>query len=133
MKMRLFVNKHWKSITWGAFILITCSLPGDELNRVKLINIPHMDKLVHLVLYLIFSLLLISENNAKKYANGVTVNAIITAAGIALGYGAMVELLQYYIFTSRSAELWDMIANTLGFIAAAFAYQWVNRVTDGYI
>jgi len=61
------------------------------------------------------------------------VNAIIIAAGVALSFGAMVELLQYYVFTSRSAEIWDMIANTIGFIAAAFAYQWVNRVTDGYI
>lgn len=133
MRMRHFINRHWKSITWGAFILITCSLPSDELNRVKLINIPHIDKLVHLVLYFIFTLLLVSENNVKKYANGVTVNAIIIAAGVALGFGAMVELLQYYVFTSRSAEIWDMIANTIGFIAAAFAYQWVNRVTDGYI
>lgn len=131
--MQKFWNYHWKSIVWALFILVLCGLPGNEINKVKFIDIPQFDKFVHFFLYFVFTLLLISENNKQKSFRKVTVDAILIAAAISLGYGAVIEILQKYLFVNRSAEIWDMIANTSGFLVAVLSYRVVNRVTEGYL
>jgi VanZ family protein len=131
--MRKFWSKHWKSIVWGVFILVLCGTPGNQINKVKFIDIPHLDKFVHFILYFVFTLLLISENNTQRSHRKVTVNAILIAAAISLSYGALIEILQKVLFINRSGDTWDMIANTFGFILATLLYRQINRVTEGYI
>lgn len=126
-------NTHWKSIVWAIFILALCGIPGNQINKVKVIDIPHMDKFVHFFIYYVFTLLLISENNNWKHRRKVTVNAFLIAAAISLGYGALIEVLQKILFINRSADIWDMIANTFGFLLAALSYRQVNRITEGYL
>lgn len=131
--MRVYWNNHWKSIVWAAFILVLCGIPGNQVNKVKFIDIPHLDKFVHFFLYFAFTLLLISENNKQKKFRKVTVDSILVAAAISLGYGALIETLQKVLFIDRGADIWDMIANTFGFLAAVISYRQVNRITEGYI
>lgn len=126
-------NIHWKSIVWAIFILVLCGIPGNQINKVKFIDIPQMDKLVHFFLYYMFTLLLISENNTQKHHRKVTVNAILLAATISLGYGVAIEILQKVLFINRGADIWDMIANTFGFLLAALSYRQVNRITEGHV
>ena len=128
-----FWHVHWKSIVWGIFILMLCSIPGNQINKVKFIDIPYLDKFVHFFLYFVFTLLLISENNTQKHHRKVTVNAILIAAAITLPLGALIEILQKAIIINRSAEIWDMVANIFGFLAATLSYRQVNRITEGYI
>lgn len=128
-----FWDRHWKSIVWAAFILVLCGIPGNQINKVKFIDIPHLDKFVHFFLYFVFTLLLISENNKQRNYRKVTVDAILIAAAISLSYGALIEILQKFIFINRSAEILDMVANTFGFLLAALSYRYINRLTEGYI
>ena len=128
-----FWHVHWKSIVWGIFILMLCSIPGNQINKVKFIDIPYLDKFVHFFLYFVFTLLLISENNTQKHHRKVTVNAILIAAAISLPLGALIEILQKAVIINRSAEIWDMVANIFGFLAATLSYRQVNRITEGYI
>jgi VanZ family protein len=129
----MFWKNHWKSIVWAAFIMFVCAIPSDQVSKVSLLKIPHLDKVIHFILYFVFALLIISGNNALREKRDVTVNAIIWAAAITLSYGIVVEILQHFIFTTRSAEFWDIVANIFGFLAAAFAYRPANRITDGYL
>ena len=108
-------------------------MPSDQMSKVSWINIPHFDKVIHFMLYFIFTLLLISGNNSQKHQRRVTINAILWAAAISLPYGIVVEVLQHFIFTTRSAEFWDIVANILGFLTASLAYRPANRITEGYI
>ena len=127
------LRKYWKSIVWAIVILILCGLPGNEVSKVKFIDIPYFDKFVHLSLYLVFTLLLISDNNSKRKSNEVSVKAIILATIAAIIYGILIEVLQKYLFINRGAEIWDEVANTLGVLIAIFCYRWINRITDGYL
>ena len=120
-------------MVWAAFIFVLCSIPGNEINKVKVIDIPHFDKFVHFIFYFVLTLLLISENNTQKHLRKVTVNAILIAAAISLSYGALIEILQATLFVHRSGDIWDMAANTVGFIVAAISYRQANRITDGYL
>ncbi|NVO08538.1 MAG: VanZ family protein [Bacteroidales bacterium] len=128
-----FLRNHWKSITWAAFILLLCGIPGNQIDKVKFIDIPHIDKIVHTSFYLVFSLLLISENNSLKQQQKATLKAILIAAAISISYGVLIEIFQKFIFINRSAEFWDVVANTFGFILATLSYRLVNRITQGYI
>lgn len=128
-----FWREHWKSIVWGAFILILCSIPGNQINKVKFIDIPYLDKFVHFFLYYVFTLLLISENNRQKHHRKVSVNAILIAAAISLPIGALIEIIQKAVIINRSSDIWDMVANVFGFLAATLSYRQVNRITEGYI
>lgn len=128
-----FWYEHWKSIVWGVFILMLCSIPGNQINRVKFIDIPHLDKFIHFFLYFVFTLLLISENNTSKHHRKVTVNAILIAAAISIPTGAIIEILQKVILIGRSSDVLDLVANVFGFLAATLSYRQVNRITEGYI
>ena len=57
----MFIKTHWKSIIWAIVILILCGIPGDDIDKVRFIDIPHLDKFVHGVLYFVFTLLLINK------------------------------------------------------------------------
>ncbi|HCT29672.1 MAG TPA: VanZ family protein [Bacteroidales bacterium] len=131
--MRRIWRNHWKSIIWAIFILVLCSIPGNQINKVKIIDIPQFDKFVHFFFYFVFTLLLISENNKLKLQKNVTVDAILIAASISLGYGGIIEIMQKELFINRGADIWDMVANTIGFLVAAISYRSVNKVTDRYI
>lgn len=128
-----FLKNHWKSIIWAAFILILCGIPGNQINKVKIIDIPHFDKIVHLSFYFTFTLLLISENNPQKQNRKIAIKAIFIAAIISMIYGVLIEILQKTLFTNRGAEIWDVVANAFGFILAALSYRLVNWITRGYI
>ena len=131
--MAKFWEDHWKSIVWAIFILVLCGIPGDDVPKVKFFDIPHFDKFVHFFFYFVFTLLLISENNPHKHQYKVTVNAILVAAAISLSYGALIEILQKVLFINRGADIYDMIANTAGFLIAALTYRNVNWLTEGHI
>jgi len=128
-----FLKNHWKSITWAAFILLFCGIPGNQINKVKIIDIPHFDKIVHLFFYFTFTLLLISENNSQKQHRKITGKAIFIAAIISISYGILIEILQKLVFINRGAEIWDIVANAFGFILATLSYRLINRITREYI
>lgn len=131
--MFVFLKNHWKSITWAAFILLLCGIPGNQINKVKFIDIPHFDKIVHLSFYFTFTLLLISESKSQKQQQKATIKDILIAGVISMSYGIFIEILQKLVFVNRGAEIWDVVANAFGFILAALSYRLVNRVTRGYI
>jgi VanZ family protein len=132
-KMLKFLKNHWKSITWAAFILLLCGIPGNEIDKVKFIEIPYFDKIVHIIFYFTFTLLLISENKTQKHQQKSTIKGILIIGIITMSYGVLIEILQKIIFINRGAEIWDVVANAFGFIFATLLYRLVNRITRGYI
>ena len=131
--MLKFLKSYWKTMVWAVLIFVLCGIPGNQLNKVKIIDIPHLDKFVHFSLYFVFTLFLISENNTQKHLRKVSVSTILIAAAISLSYGALIEILQKFLFINRGADIWDMVANTFGFLLAALTYRQVNRITKGYL
>lgn len=120
----------WKTYLWGAFILIICGIPGDELDSFNIVIIPYLDKMVHLVLYFIFAIFLFSSFS-KYYSNHYyKARTFIYGSTIALGYGVLIELMQLYVFTHRSFEILDIVGNIVGIIAALASYPAIHRLTE---
>lgn len=82
------------------------------------IPIPNKDKIVHFAFYFGF---------VFWWNKGLSIKQSKSLAmlyGIAISYGILMELLQYGFTTNRSADLFDIIANTMG---ASVAYIWIKR------
>ncbi|MGE0078400.1 MAG: VanZ family protein [Bacteroidales bacterium] len=127
-----FIKHHINSILWALVILILCGAPSSGFPKIGFLNIPHLDKIVHFGLYFIFTLLLVSEHNPLRCKQNVTKQSLIVGFSVAVIYGLLIEMLQWLVFTSRSAEFFDFLANTVGATLAILVYRLVNRYSKGW-
>jgi len=131
--MKSLITSYWKSITWALVILVVCLIPSNDLDKVRLIDIPYMDKYVHLGLYFIFTVFLISEVRKFKNIDSADINKYLGLIIAPFIYGLFIEFLQYSITTTRSASIWDVFANTIGIVLALLNYKWISRVMAGRV
>ena len=100
-------------ISFGGFGLDTGTL-----------NIPYADKLTHFVFYFVFVVLgcmLVRERSGARISLERTTWWILL---IAVGYGIIIEGMQYSFTRDRMMELWDMVSNTLGALAGMLVIRW---------
>lgn len=113
------IIKYWKPILVAALICYGSLTSGNNLNKVSIFHIHNMDKFIHLFLYFLLSVSLISSLFRNTYLKRKE-QKIITAV-LVISYGLLMEVFQYYFTKDRSPELLDAVANMLGcFIALLF-------------
>jgi len=54
----MFLKYNYPGITWAVFILIVLGIPGDQLSNRSFLQIPYLDKIIHMVLFLILVFLI---------------------------------------------------------------------------
>lgn len=105
-------------VLWGLLIAALSGVPGGSLPRFTLTNLLSTDKLAHFGVYFLLTALL-SWGLERQHSQSIErFSPKILAGAIAVGYGTLLEWLQYLIFVRRSAEWGDMLANTLGALTA---------------
>ena len=85
-------------------IALLCLMPGDEVPKV---NLPFLDKGVHLAMFLGFGLMW-----RWRFIHGSKIAGGIILAGLV--YSVVLELLQSHVASARSFELADIFANLIG-------------------
>lgn len=118
--------RYWISIIWAIVILILCGMPPKDVEAIKFVDIPYLDKIAHFALYLVFGLLVMAVltlHKRLKASNWIYVIAIL----ICILYGWLIEVLQRAIFPGRSYELMDLVADTAGAVIGVLLYGWVSR------
>lgn len=124
-----FIKRHINSILWAIIILLLCGAPSSEFPSMGFLNIPHLDKVVHFGLYVVFTLLLVSENNSLRLSGGITRKSAMIGFTLGVVYGAIIEIMQLLVFTSRGAEIFDFLANLVGSITAILCYKLLNKLS----
>lgn len=96
----------------------------------KIMVIPHIDKIVHFIMYFGFCLLAawvfdrsvyadrkntLSVNNPNKLYAGVLL--------LAITWGAIMEIFQHYMTLGRHFSVNDMLANAIGALAGILLYK----------
>lgn len=102
------------AIGWALFILIISLVPSDSLPEFKWINILAPDKLGHILVYAILTILLngglqkqYSQNKSRfKYAIWAFIASIV--------YGGLIETIQGTFLTDRFFDILDILANIIG-------------------
>lgn len=117
-------------MTWALFTLILCGWPGHQLPEINFWKWLRWDKITHLFLFGMQSFLLLMA--VKKNSPGATVN-YTTGWGLVLVttlYGGLLEILQYYVFTGRSGDVKDAIANGIGAILGGWIFRKMANKPD---
>lgn len=106
---------------WTIGIIIGSLLSGDTLDKVSILKIPFLDKIIHFlwyyILYILWYSFMLKQN--PKYVN--IYSRIILLVCIVC-FGLLLELLQQYVFIKRSAEINDFIADCIGSFIALITY-----------
>jgi VanZ family protein len=118
---KVLKSQRW-AIIWSVIIIVLCNikLPIPDGNGSFFFT--GFDKLVHLGFFYILTILLFygKINYQHNYSfRSLTIFKIIMISVI-LGGG--IELLQWKVFTYRSAEWWDFICDMMGAFMGVFSY-----------
>lgn len=106
-----FIKYNWPSITWAAFILVVCLMPGKDLPSI---NLWQFDKLEHMGVYIILAALTYWGWRRQTEYGWFHKHTFMKILIIAAVYGFAVEVMQKLFTTDRQFDLLDATANALG-------------------
>jgi hypothetical protein len=117
---------QWPAITWALLVLILCDIPMSDMpGGSKFFE--GFDKMVHLGFFFVLTVFLfygkIHQQNSFEYRLLTIVKIVLI--NVCLGGG--IELLQWKVFTYRSAEWWDFFSDMLGLGMGVFSYLLLHR------
>ncbi|MCX6330061.1 MAG: VanZ family protein [Bacteroidia bacterium] len=102
-----------------AFIIIILSLTSsEELQKISIIHFKGMDKVIHFIMYFVFMSVILFENRKRV---GRTGNLFLIAL-IPFFFGALMELLQSLLTSSRSGSIYDLIFNLAGILFSVLIF-----------
>jgi VanZ family protein len=119
----MFWRSIWPALLWAVFVLILCGFPGNKLPELTFLQWLKPDKIVHLFLFGVQCYLLIRGFRKQNEFSSVYKNAIVISIVVTISFGALVEVMQSYIFVHRSGDVRDAIANAIG----AFTGWWFYK------
>jgi VanZ family protein len=104
------IKQYYKSIIIG--LLITwLSLSGSKtMVPGRMLDIPYIDKMGHFTMYAFFSAVLLLDS-CRWQLNRSFIYPLML---IPLLFGAIMEIMQMTLTTSRKAETFDLLANVGG-------------------
>lgn len=99
------------AIAWALFILFATVANTSTLERLNLKSLFAYDKPIHAVLFGIQAYLLIRSGFLRTLDPKSRVGILVFMSGI---YGVLTEGLQFGLTTSRTFDVFDMLADVLG-------------------
>ena len=111
---------------WTLFTQIMVSIPGKFLPGQGLFNIPHLDKIAHVILFgglgLFWNLYFYYRKANTKYTP-LIILLILSA------YGVAIEYFQINFIPNRSFDTGDIIADICGAVCGYFASILILQLT----
>lgn len=105
------------AIIWFIISTILLTLPGSDIPKAGWLDKIHFDKIVHIGMFALLSLLwcfaLLKKTSDKKKLR----QWFLSVTVIWIVYGIAMEFVQRYFIPGRSFDINDMIADAAGAIA----------------
>ncbi|HRH63755.1 MAG TPA: VanZ family protein [Bacteroidia bacterium] len=122
----MFLKSTYPALIWALVIAILCGIPGKDIPHFSYLELLQFDKLVHASVFFVLTVLLLNS-----FTNGVAPTliksyAFLLAGTFCVAYGGLLEILQGAIFSERTADIFDFIANSFGCMLALI-YYWFFR------
>ncbi len=105
-------------------ILVLSILPADLGHDQPSFFFPGIDKLVHGLMYLVFTVVVLREYSGS---GRVSVGSLVLILTAILAYSVVIEMVQYYFISSRSGELLDVFANLAGILFGLIVVLIIRR------
>lgn len=120
------IKYQYPALLWTVIVLVLCNIPPTEGTTSKFF-FEGFDKMAHLGFFFVLSVLLLHGKIRQQNSYHYRILTVVKILAIAAILGGGIEMLQWKIFTYRSAEWWDFIADMLGACMAVFSYLLLHR------
>ena len=114
------------AIIWAVIVLILCDIPMTGTEGIPVFE--GFDKLVHTGFFFVLTVLLFYGKIRQQLSYTYRIITILKILLVTTFLGGGIELLQYYIFTYRSADWWDFFADMTGVGMGIFSYVLLHRL-----
>lgn len=114
IKQLLQQHAYKLSIGWALLILGLCSMPGRFIPSTSWLEMLSFDKWVHAGIFFV----LVSLLNFSVHFNHQNQTLFYIYFLLSVLYGGALEIMQATVFSERSADWYDMIANSFGCVVA---------------
>ncbi len=119
--------KHqYLAIGWAILTIVLCDIPTSGLGGSGLF-FEGFDKLAHTGFFFVLTVLLFYGKIRQQRSYSYRIVTILKIFIITAIIGALIELLQWKVFTYRSAEWWDLFCDMLGVSMGVFGYVLLHR------
>jgi len=119
-------QQKW-AILWTVVILVLCNMHMSQAKGGGFF-FEGFDKMAHLGFFFVLSVLLFYGKISYQHNFGFRTLTIFKIILISAIIGGGIELLQWKIFTYRSAEWWDFGCDMLGCFMAVFSYVLLHKL-----
>jgi VanZ like family. len=118
------IRKNILSISAGLIILYLSLASSETFNKIHVFHFRGMDKVVHFAMYAVFTGVILYENRKRIQTAG----NLFFAAFMPFIFGAILELLQSLITTTRTGSIYDLLCNLLGIVFSVVIYLLVRNL-----
>lgn len=122
----MMVRSFWRTFLWLIAITLLSCIPEQDIAQSPFFNIPHLDKIIHFIMYLFLSFLLM-QALFRFRPSGKHISFIIITSIVSFAYGGLMELVQSWFITSREGDIIDAAFNCAGVIAGIIIYELMRK------
>lgn len=122
------IRHQYLAIIWSVFISVLCFLPSNDLPGASHF-FEGFDKLAHTGFFFVLTVFLFFGKIKQQASYQYRLLTIIKILLIAGFLGGLIELMQWKLFTYRSADWWDFFCDLLGVGMGIFSYVFLHRFT----
>jgi len=108
----------WKTIAWTVFIMVLLLIPSQVIPGSR--EIPHRDKAVHMVFFMVFTILFMHDMLKIKRLKLIPISYILVTLLVVLSLALMTEGLQDIMKLGREGDIVDIFYDLLGFFLGLF-------------
>lgn len=119
------------AVIWTIVILVLCNMRMPDSDGPGFF-FEGFDKLVHLGFFFVLSVLLFYGKIRYQHNYSFRSLTIFKILLIAAILGGGIELLQWKMFTYRSAEWWDFACDMIGALMGVFSYVLLHSSNFGH-
>ena len=112
---------------WALIILILCGIPGRDIPHISFLELLSFDKFVHAGIFFVLVLLTIRGLILQGRYKDINTKPKMFAGFVCISYGGLLEVMQGTLFSERSADVYDFIANSFGCIIGIILYNKIER------
>lgn len=117
------------AILWTILIFLLCSTPGQYIPTTNWLELLSFDKFVHASIFFVLAgLWLVYFFRRNKLSFFTTIIIIM----FCITYGGLLEIMQARVFSHRSGDWLDFIANTFGSLMGLWFFSKKKIILNKY-
>ena len=117
------LSKFWKTSIWILISIYLLFSPGNTLPNSGTFTIPHLDKLVHLILFAVLYMLFLIDS--RVYRNRILLAVVFGFA--TLIFAGLSEYIQLKYIPGRSGNILDFLADCCGIVVGVIVYATIVK------